>query len=169
MPDHPGLLVLIFKNEFEFLATASVLPGSKHHRKIDHSVSRKEPVILRASRNTRWAVASGKTATEVGIADPRLIEGDFRPRQRAIDRLIRRFNLKHVIQQRRVVICSYLFQRSFALLKLFCDCTRSLLWAAGDEDSSRVIATRANGEGKSAIASKLTILIGRFIVGNDVG
>src|ERR1700686_4246957 len=50
VPDHARFRVLVFENEFEFLAGTSVLPSCQQSGKVHHSVSGEKPIILRPTR-----------------------------------------------------------------------------------------------------------------------
>src|SRR6266404_4271424 len=89
VPDHSGVALLKPENELQLLACPVVLRRSEQSAGGNQPITREKPVVLRTPGITRRTVSSYLPAPQVGVADPRLIERDFGPRQRAIDERIR--------------------------------------------------------------------------------
>src|SRR5262249_23493662 len=74
VPDHAGLAILIFENELELLASALVTTGCQQSVRSNHSIAGEEPIVLRTASLPRWTIACDLTATEIEVADPRLLQ-----------------------------------------------------------------------------------------------
>src|ERR1700754_2687458 len=92
MPDHADLLVLVFHDEFQFLASACILPGCEQSVYCNQTVAGEDPVVLRAPLPPRRPISCNNPATDPIIAYPCLIECYVRPVECDVHRLIGSMN-----------------------------------------------------------------------------
>src|ERR1700722_16926540 len=171
MPDHPGLLVLILEDEFKFLTSPAVLPSGKQSPNRDHPIPCEKPVVLRTSSPTRRAVTGGQAASEVRIADPRLVQCDLSPSQRSIGIGVRRVDLQGMPEQVGVMIGSSFLKRIAILQESLRNRTDVLpRSAAGDYDSRCLLATAgSNREGQPTRVPYLLTYVLSLIMLHAVG